>query len=1022
MGLTLGCRALGLYSEATKPAGWRLLRQGYTTYRVQVPQGRAIRLDDASDLDPRDVSAARGLGQDLLLPHDAFADVVIDRVYVRGTTVPKRGAYLLGRHLADLHRPVQTGFDVKLVGAGIGLRRHENLAWLARLLQAEPPGALTQERLQWLVDEVTNRFGYPRVDVNVEPDRGGATSARFWYKPWILKFYKSVWGPLLRLDVGHGLRHVQLQLLVARLVFSWGGQAAVLDRVTDRRAVGRYAEDHPQRLDPRERALALLLLNRNPSRWQERNDAIRQHDKAKNEFARALRNGVTGALLAELRSGVWKASKIRALFDIAFGLDPHEADAEAMKESLRLYFSGSPADWEAGRDEWVKWRPDGHELSRTPAGVHLSVPGTDAAASWQAAQRVPAQWVLPRLSTDPGVRDIEAVHNLVAVIGDPDLMIDVGGGGVLPAWVRQVARLDPPTGTLTPEQAMLVAEQMQGVRGGGPVAVLVDLLSAHPTLSDYVWGIDRDGYRTDVVDQVWEYWFFSESLHPRTYLSAAPVDGRDQEGVDVRLKDDAMVSSRGEVSAGLPWSDEAIVLGVRFDRATERMLLDGQWRDADEVMVWLEQWGRDASGRALPVVFVVGEAVPAAGDTAPVGVSVEALALSFGSRVARGRSTRLVWHPASGVGHVIEPDGESRPSANRLGVTVRDELGIRLRPARSEAQRAAGLYGQLFGAHLSDEDRDLVRLLDAAAAGGGAWLPASGEQLLGLAAEAGIDGGSDAERLGLLWQAGRLAQAGGLLHDALAALAGDVADTLRRVVEAWRAFEVFQQPFHVVLSDKERELLAWLQSLAVGGGVWGLPVSGEQLLGLAASVGIDGVAAPVVLRRLWVAGRLVQDGRFGLAGGLDALRAVVAASARGVAPPVAPTGSAPLWPAAVAWALPLEDAFSVVLRTLDRDVVLARMAVHHPSLPGVQAYRQLLGQKLPLPSELWLDGTAWFDTGLSLLPDDRSRADVAAVFAPAPGWDELTTDVRPLREIVAGTAAEAQLTLLRRCRRMGGVG
>ena len=170
-------------------------------------------------------------------------------------------------------------------------------------------------------------------------------------------------------------------------------------------------------------------------------------------------------------------------------------------------------------------------------------------------------------------------------------------------------------------------------------------------------------------------------------------------------------------------------------------------------------------------------------------------------------------------------------------------------------------------------------------------------------------------------------------------------------------------------------------------------------------MGIDGVATPVVLRRLWVAGRLVQDGRFGLAGGLDALRAVVAASARGVAPPVAPTGSAPLWPAAVAWALPLEDAFSVVLRTLDRDVVLARMAVHHPSLPGVQAYRQLLGQKLPLPSELWLDGTAWFDTGLSLLPDDRSRADVAAVFAPAPGWDELTTDVRPLREIVAGTAA-----------------
>ena len=68
--------------------------------------------------------------------------VVIDRVYRPGTTMSNRVAHLRGRDLADLHRPVQTGFDVKLVGAGIGLRRHENLAWLALLLSLKRRGSL----------------------------------------------------------------------------------------------------------------------------------------------------------------------------------------------------------------------------------------------------------------------------------------------------------------------------------------------------------------------------------------------------------------------------------------------------------------------------------------------------------------------------------------------------------------------------------------------------------------------------------------------------------------------------------------------------------------------------------------------------------------------------------------------------------------------------------------------------------------------------------------------------------------
>ena len=71
----------------------------------------------------------------------------------------------------------------------------------------------------------------------------------------------------------------------------WSGRG--LERVTVNPAVWGYAEDHP-RLDQRERAFALLLLNRHPSRWREMDEAFRQHDRARSDFVRASRTASWG--------------------------------------------------------------------------------------------------------------------------------------------------------------------------------------------------------------------------------------------------------------------------------------------------------------------------------------------------------------------------------------------------------------------------------------------------------------------------------------------------------------------------------------------------------------------------------------------------------------------------------------------------------------------------------------------------------------------------------------------------------
>ena len=252
----------------------------------------------------------------------------------------------------------------------------------------------------------------------------------------------------------------------------------------------------------------------------------------------------------------------------------------------------------------------------------------------------------------------------------------------MPVWVSRVLGLAAGVATLTPDEAGLVAERMQGVRGGGPVAVPVGLLSARVSRSEFVWAIDSSGYGTDVEDQVVEYWFFPASLPSQTYRSAGPV------GVDVRLVDDSQLSRAGHVAAGLPWSEGATVLGVRFEavrdsasgREAGTMFLDGQWRDVAGAAAWVRLNGKvDESGRLLPVVFVVGE--PDAGDERRKLVGASPSALEFGGGVARDLGARLAWHALFGPAHVIGPDGVARAADGRLGVAVRDELGIGLRPA-----------------------------------------------------------------------------------------------------------------------------------------------------------------------------------------------------------------------------------------------------------------------------------------------------------------------------------------------------
>ena len=162
-GLAAGRSAFGLY---TRRPGQRSLAGGLSMYRVRVPVGRARRLDsgDVSGLDEDDVWMARRLGQDLLLPHDALGGVRIDKVYRPGTTLRKWRAFLLGRDLADVYRPVRPdGVDPRMVGRGFGLRRDETLAWFAMRARSLPQRELTRKELQGLLNKVTNHLGMPKV-------------------------------------------------------------------------------------------------------------------------------------------------------------------------------------------------------------------------------------------------------------------------------------------------------------------------------------------------------------------------------------------------------------------------------------------------------------------------------------------------------------------------------------------------------------------------------------------------------------------------------------------------------------------------------------------------------------------------------------------------------------------------------------------------------------------------------------------------------------------------------------------
>jgi hypothetical protein len=96
--------------------------------------------------------------------------------------------------------------------------------------------------------------------------------------------------------------------------------------------------------------------------------------------------------------------------------------------------------------------------------------------------------------------------------------------------------------------------------------------------------------------------------------------------------------TRRRGSDRLPTSDDVVILGGRYDLTTDRMLLDGQWRDATAVADWIRRWTPWSAAAPLPIALVASYA----GD--------------FGSRIAQQLGDAFV---LATPGQVIElPDGQ----------------------------------------------------------------------------------------------------------------------------------------------------------------------------------------------------------------------------------------------------------------------------------------------------------------------------------------------------------------------------
>ena len=266
--------------------------------------------------------------------------------------------------------------------------------------------------------------------------------------------------------------------------------------------------------------------------------------------------------------------------------------------------------WAGALGKAMSLAPAGHEFSPIPAGAHLSVEGVDTRASRGVARLFTAQRELPRLTTDGAVASVDAVvAGLAKLLGSstnprvtPMAIVNVGAGPDLPEWVSKIWKpRGSPLQVLTPGKAASLAERVIGLpnrsgvlQGGGAVAVLARLLSEQPKLSDWVWAIDRGGYRTDDPGKAWEYFFFPRSLPAPAVVTAGPAAGWDV-NAPARLWPRTPAPHPDDSERGAPYKRS------RYLAVPEPMGADGAmgWRMPEYLGEWVSAAGGSGAVRTL---------------------------------------------------------------------------------------------------------------------------------------------------------------------------------------------------------------------------------------------------------------------------------------------------------------------------------------------------------------------------------------------------------------------------------------
>ena len=104
-----------------------------------------------------------------------------------------------------------------------------------------------------------------------------------------------------------------------------------------------------------------------------------------------------------------------------------------------------------------------------------------------------------------------------------------------------------------------------------------------------------------------------------------------------------------------------------------------------------------------------------------------------------------------------------------------------------------------------------------------------------------------------------------------------------------------------------------------------------------------------------------------------------------------------------------QDPFVTVVRTLNRDAVLAPVVSQHPVMAGADAYWRLLRGVLAVPTDLFADAARSLGERVEALGPTASVAGLKEVFRPDPRWDALATDERALVEIMPDVAVVRDL-------------